>query len=200
MKNETVDLGIFNGNHQSNEFFSIHTIEARDSMRPFVIRSIPKSGWIVCGIAWLFIFIGSYFRYILYSHIFHKFKQKKLTPIDVLILLASVIQHVTNLAKIGFYTAIVYEGASAFGIGVFAQHWDWKMGDVGQWFCFFIQLSIQFEMNYSCIGSLGISIFRILYITQESFVKYKIGEKTLLIIILLGGLIDSYFDINGLYE
>ena len=55
-------------------------------------------------------------------------------------------------------------------------------------FCTACSLIYQFDLCYSCIGSLGISIFRILYIKQDEWLKYDFGEKKFMCITLLFGL------------
>ena len=42
-------------------------------------------------------------------------------------------------------------------------------------------------------GSLGITMYRLLYVINPSFVKYNIGERKLLLFIALGGLTVSAF-------
>ena len=41
-----------------------------------------------------------------------------------------------------------------------------------------------YGLVYLSVGSLGISVYRLLYIKQELFVKYIIGENVLLILVL----------------
>ena len=150
-------------------------------MRPLILRSIPKSSWILCGIAWFFILIASYFRYILYSHLHCKCKNKQLTSIDILILISSIIQHLANVGKIVFFTLLLSEGLSS-------EYWDWKMETTGLVFCSAFRIIMGFEYYYSGIGSLGIAIFRVMYVKFDRMVKDVIGATNLLKIILYGGI------------
>ena len=165
----------------NDETFFIHILEGRDSMRPLILREVPKSSWIVCGIAWILIFIASYFRYILYSYLCRKYKEKQLTSIDALIIVQSIIQHLANISRILFFTLMLSEEEST-------EYWDWKMGSTGKVFCVLFKTIAGFEHYYSCIGSLGIAIFRIMYIKFDMLVKDVIGATNLLVIILFGGL------------
>ena len=181
MQNQTIALGIVEGRHQRGNAFLVDILKAEDLMRPSTLSAMPYSALLVCGIAWILLFVGSYFRYILYIHLLHKYRKKELTPIDVLTLMATLIQHVTMAFKILFYTLLLYKGWSL-------DHWTWTLDDGGQYLCFFTKFLLQFEMYYACIGSLGIAMFRILYITRNDLVKYVIGERNLLRLILFGGL------------
>ena len=150
-------------------------------MRPLILRSIPKSSWIVCGIAWLFILIASYFRSILYSHLYSKCRNKQLTSIDILILISSVVQHLANVGRILFFTLLLSEGFSS-------EYWDWKMEAKGLVLCGAFRITMGFEYYYSGLGSLGIAIFRVMYVKFDRMVKDVIGETNLLKIILYGGI------------
>ena len=81
-----------------------------------------------------------------------------------------------------FYTAMISEGLKS-------DHWDWQVDQIGFLLCSIFKFSASFELYYSCIGSLGISIYRILYIKHDGFVKYKFGERNLLFLILIGGIL-----------
>ena len=181
VRNKTVVIGNISLIEGNGETLFLHILEGRDSMRPLILRSVPKSSWIVCGIAWFFILIASYFRYILYSYLFRKYREKQLTSIDVLILVHSIIQHLANISRILFFTLLLLEDAST-------EYWDWKMGSTGKVFCVLFKITVAFEHYYSCIGSLGIAIFRMMYIQFDMLIKDIIGTTNLLKIILYGGL------------
>ena len=150
-------------------------------MRPLILRYIPKSSWILCGIAWLFLLTASYFRYILYSHLYRKWKNKQLTSIDLLILISSIVQHLANVGRIVFFTLLLSEVSSS-------EYWDWEMEHTGFVFCGAFRIIMGFEYYYSGIGSLGIAIFRVMYVKFDTMVKVVIGETNLLKIILCGGI------------
>ena len=181
LQNKTVVIGNISLIQGISETLFVHILEGRDSMRPLILRSVPKSAWIVCGIAWCFILIASYFRYILYSYLCRKYREKQMTSIDVLILVHSIIQHLANISRILFFTLLLSQDASA-------EYWDWKMDNTGKFFCVLFKITIAFEHYYSCTGSLGIAIFRMMYIQFDTLIKDIIGASNLLKIILFGGL------------
>ena len=55
--------------------------------------------------------------------------------------------------------------------------------------CNFTQLTGLYGLGYLNIGSLGIAVYRLLYMKHEHFVKYVVGEQLLLWIILSVGLV-----------
>ena len=57
----------------------------------------------------------------------------------------------------------------------------------GQSYCFVAFNAFKFEMYYMTVGSFGLSLFRILYLKEEGWVKYGIGERRLFKVILFGG-------------
>ena len=59
----------------------------------------------------------------------------------------------------------------------------------GNWFCILLIYLYNFNHVYSCIGSLGVSIYRILLIKHHYWLKNIIGEKVVLNVILYGGLL-----------
>ena len=183
--NESIALGIFSSRITIPHYVKI--LESEDSMRPFYLRaSRIYDGWLVCGVGWSLATIGSFFRYILYSHIYEKYKTRQLTPIDKLIFISASIQHITNLGRMIFFTIMISQGVNS-------GPWESEMDDIGQALCYLTKFSITFELHYSCVGSLGISIFRILYIKHDDLVKYIVGEQTLLLLILVGGMLLSFF-------
>ena len=181
VQNETVVIGNLFPMQTRNEIFSVYIIYGRDSMRPLILRYIPKSSWILCGIAWFFILTASYFRYILYSHLYRKWKNKQLTSIDLLILISSIAQHLANVGRIVFFTLLLSEVSSS-------EYWDWEMEHTGFVFCGAFRIIMGFEYYYSGIGSLGIAIFRVMYVKFDTMVKDVIGATNLLKIILYGGI------------
>ena len=178
--NNSVNLGIVNSGINSQLLVNI--LDANDSMRPFYLRAVGKYVWFVCGVGWMLAVMGSYFRYILYSFMFKKYRKHQLTPIDVLIFVSTSLQHLTNLMRMVFYTILISDGNNF-------EHWEWQMKGVERYACSFFRFSVTFELYYNCVGSVGLSIYRILYIKHDSFVKYTFGERNLLFLILGGGIL-----------
>ena len=182
--NESIGLGIFSSRITIPHYVKI--LESEDSMRPFYLRaSRTYDGWLVCGVGWSLATIGSFFRYILYSHMYDRYKTRQSTPIDKLIFVSASIQHITNLGRMIFFTIMISKGVES-------GPWESEMNDIGQVLCYLTKFSITFELHYSCVGSLGISLFRILFIKHDDLVKNKIGERNLLFLILLGGVLLSF--------
>ena len=189
LENETIALGFADGQTQNIYDLFIRILEADLATRPGLLKRQKEIQLVGCGICWLLILIGSYFRYFLYTYLFEEHKIKESTPIDVLILVGSIVQHVGVVVLVLWGTMIVSTGTSLEYIPE-------------PWFCTFARLVIQFELGYSCIGSLGLSIYRILYIKCDQWVKYGIGEKNLLYVILCGGVALSGFNVlllNGIF-
>ena len=192
VQNKTIVIGNMSLIQGNNDTLFVHILKGRNSMKPLILRSVPNSSWIICGVAWLFILIASLFRYILYSYLWRKYREKQLTSIDVLILVQSIIQHLANISRILFFTLLLSEDAST-------EYWDWKMDGTGKLFCILFKIILAFEHYYSCIGSLGIAIFRIMYIQFDTLIKDLIGTTNLLKITLYGGLSLTGLFVSALF-
>ena len=162
------------GNNAKNEGESVLWILESESSKPGIL-ALPKwAQWITLCISVLAFLIGSYFKGILYFYLHARYKLKEFTPINVLILVVSLIQHTLHaLYVINGILVISYASTLPSLTGRF------------YWFMFFHARKL--EIIYLIVGSFGISLFRILYIKKEGWVKHTIGEKTLLKIILFGG-------------
>ena len=172
---ENVAIGYY-GEQAKNYFNStIQILEADSIITPVVLKLDKHIQWVVCGICWAFVLIGTYFRYFLYSFLFESYKSKESKPIDTLILVISLIQHINIVLFVIRLTLLFLNDVNLDQIG--AQH-----------FCMAHSLISQFDLCYSCIGSLGISVFRILYIKHDQWLKYDFGENKFMCITLLGGL------------
>ena len=153
--------------------FQIVSIE--NVMRSSLADFSTLSQIIVTGICSVLLFIGSYFRYILYEQCFDQYKSKESKPITLLILFVTISQHLT----------IVFN--YLWGLTVILND-KWFGHDDGNGFCVFVKNLYRFDIAYAIIGGFGISFYRILYIRFDHWVKYGVGEKRLLYSILLGGL------------
>ena len=150
-------------------------LEATNVMRPSILNISKHFQWLIWGIRWLLILIGSYFRYIMYEYIFCQRNRKELKPLDIPTLLVSVSQHLSVVIfAIGATLTIVT---------------DARLDDIGgNWICTLSKPLIRFDLCYSVVGSLGISIYRIACIRNVHLIRSEIGKKRLLYGILLGGL------------
>ena len=163
LENKTITIGFTDEQFQSNDDFLVHILEADNVTIPVVLRLQKQVQWLICVIGWLMVLIGSYFRYILYTYLFEQYKIKEVTPINVLIVVASVIQHV-NVAFFMLWCSFIFFN------DILLEYWNT--------YCVPTKLLFQFDMIYSYVAGLGISIYRILYIKHDYWVKYTIGEKT----------------------
>ena len=179
LTNQTIGLGFNREETDNSQDFFVHIFEADDVTKPVFLRLQKLIQWAFCVIAWLIILVGSYFKYILYKYLFEQYKLKELSPINILIISASAVQHVSIVLFVLGITLVVIGDAS--------------LEYIGQWFCVPTKLFIAFDIYYSYIAGLGLSIYRILYIKHDCWVKYKIGERNLLYVILLGGLFLAAF-------
>jgi len=171
---ENVAIGYY-GEQAKNYFnFTIQILEADSIITPVVLKLDKHIQWVVCGICWAFVLIGTYFRYFLYAFLFDSYKAKESKPIDTLILSRSLIQHI-NIVLFVIKLTLLFS-------------YDVNLDKIGaQPFCTASALIYQFDLCYSCIGSLGISIFRILYIKHDEWLKYDFGENKFMCIALLFG-------------
>ena len=123
--------------------------------------------------------IGSYFKVIMYSYVFTTNRKNRgwmHRPINVITVTSAIIHHITHVS-VGIWYVVILLSEKPLGnsIGV---HYCQVMGVVGV-----------YGLVYLSVGSLGISVYRILYITQEYWVKYVIGERLLLALVLSFGII-----------
>ena len=94
---ENIAVGYYD--EQSNTYldFTIHILEADSATTPRIFQLDKHIQWIICGICWAFVIIGTYFRYLLYSFLFDSYKSKESKPIDTLIYIISLIKKINIL-------------------------------------------------------------------------------------------------------
>ena len=117
--------------------------------------------------------VGSYFKIPLYHYMYDRFKGSSNGPIDVLILINGIIQHFVCILL-----AIVVSIGLLFNI-TFSHH-------LGESWCNIPWYAGVFGMSYRTMGSLGISIFRLLHIKCSDWIKFRFGQvKTLCMILTM---------------
>ena len=181
LRNTTIVIGKENSSSHNDNNSLFHILNAQSAMIPDFLRLPNHLQFLLCGFWWLLILIGSFFRRILYNFLFEQHKANELTPINKLLLVLITVQHLTQIHVALSATMMV------FNITPFS--WSTDNLDHGHWFCTTQKQLYEFEGYYSVVGSLMIAIYRILLIKHYHWVKYQIGEKTLLRIILLGGIL-----------
>ena len=134
----------------------------------------------ICLILSTSFLVGSFFKAILYCFVFegdtkHNWTQR---PINTLTLTSAFVHHATHAWLVVWYilALLVQEPL----VDLFDSNW-----------CHITQYVGVYGIAYLSVGSLGISIYRVLYIKNELWVKDAIGERPLLTIICFLGLAIS---------
>ena len=130
---------------------------------------------------WISLFFGSFFKYVLYRYILHRNKVNRgwmHRPINVLTASSAMIHHVTHIWIVSWYS-IIYLDVVGIPISVaLGDHW-----------CQIVQTVCMYGIFWTNVGSLGIAVYRLMYIKYEEWVKYTIGEELLLFIVMTSSLI-----------
>ena len=129
---------------------------------------------------WISLFFGSFFKYVLYRYILHKNKANRgwmHRPINVLTASSAMIQHVTHIWTVSWYSIIYLDMVGTPISAALGDHW-----------CQIVQTVCLYGMFWANVGSLGIAVYRLMYIKYEEWVKYTIGEELLLFIVMTSNL------------
>ena len=162
-------------NHdESQEYSFVQIITAQDAMTDSILGLPKEVQWLMLISCWTILLVGSCFRYILYTYLYRQYNNKEFTPINTLILANAISEHVTIVFLALAYTILIVADTSLENV-------------VGPWFCYPVTLFHRFGVFYSITGSLGISIYRILLIKYNGWLKYTVGENNMLYVILFGG-------------
>ena len=117
---------------------------------------------------------GSFFKCVMYGYVFLANKQNRgwmHRPINVLTLTSAVIHHFTHFWLWIWYVVEMFDDTPVSkSVGSFQCH-------LNQWIGLF-------GLGYLSVGSLGIAVYRVLYLKHEEWVKYVIGERILLALVL----------------
>ena len=134
---------------------------------------------------------GSFFKCVMYGYVFISNKQNRgwmHRPINVLTITSAIIHHFTHLWLWIWYLVEMLDDTPV-------------SQSVGSFQCQLNQWIGLFGLGYQTVGSLGIAIYRLFYLKHEEWVKYVIGEKILLVVVLasslmLCGLLVFLYDIE----
>ena len=121
----------------------------------------------------LSLLIGSICKVIMYVYVSTTNKKR---PINTLIITSAIVHHTTHLLSGTWYILVLLLDSPIAEV-------------LGSGSCYVMMCIGVFGLVYLNFGSLGISVYRILYIKHELFVKNTIGEKRLLVIILSASLV-----------
>ena len=173
-------IGIFNRQSYCDSDEAILILEGENLLRTPLLSLSITGKTLLAAITCSFVVIGSCFKAIVYKFIFKQYKSKSFKPINVMILVAAIIQHTQIILLVG-EICIVYLTDSMT---------RQKFGEFS-FMCGAIRFLFQIGNCYSFPGGFGLSLFRILYIKRSNWVKYKVGENNLMKFILFGGLLVS---------
>ena len=156
--------------------FSLYLHSVSDAMIPELNKESKFFQILCCIYNWIFVLIGSFFRFIAYKYLVRKYKENNFTSINVLILVLIVIQHSNNVMYLITEFLIVINDSSLEHV-------------TGPWFCIASSLLFKFETVYSFIGSFGIALYRVILIKYDHFARYVIETRRLSGIVLFGGIV-----------
>ena len=149
----------FQGEH-SLEILFLHHLNleksALDSLN-FSTEVLVVSGLCVS------LLVGSYFKLALYSYFCKNYKDLIEKPINFLILVNAVIQHMTCLMMVAYNTT-----GLIFNI-TFADH-------IEEFWCNIPWYAQVYNFTYRTVGSLGIAIFRLLYLRCHNWIKERVSR------------------------
>ena len=126
------------------------------------------------------IIVGSYYKYIMYSYVWTTNRKNRgwmHRPINILVVTSAVVHHFTHL-----WTAISHTIIFTYNE---INNKKESMADVmGNQFCQITYIIALYGLAYLIVGSFGISLYRVIYMKREQWIKKVIGEKRLLGIVL----------------
>ena len=135
---------------------------------PFRIKRIITVALVVSLI------VGTYYKNIMYRCVFTTNSKNRgwmHRPINILIVTSAVVHHATH-----FWVGMVY---------AIMLMMDISMADaVSDRFCQITYIVGLYGLMYLSVGSFGITLYRMMYIKREHWIKNIIGEKRLLGVIL----------------
>ena len=134
-------------------------------------------------IIWLF---ENIFKYVTYKSIF-KMKIND-RPINVLIMLNQVIDHIiSSLIILNFLTMVPYGTSSVVFLERFLPF------QINSFIlCSSLAYLIIFWISYSNSSCLGIALYRVLLVTRSNFVTTKVGINNLLLFFIAGSVVISF--------
>ena len=118
--------------------------------------------------------IGSFFKGIMYTYMFKNNKNNRgwmHRPINVLTISSAVIHHLTHVS-LGIWYVVIMVSESPLG------------PTLGYQYCQVMDVVGVYAIAYLSVGSLGIAIYRVLYMKYQQWVKFGVGEIRLLWIVL----------------
>ena len=124
------------------------------------------------------IVVGSYFKSALYFYLYDTRKEIENRPINILLLLQAIFQHLICLLMAFTYVLGLFFNLTYANI-------------LGEAWCNIPWYSSAFGLMYRTFGSLGLAAFRLILIKCSTWVRDKCGQDKLLSVITALGLISS---------
>ena len=188
IRNKTILLSYLNGSSRADNDFFIHVMDAENELIPLIAKESINVSWVICVALWTLFIVGSYYKYISYNYLFEQYQLKELTNINILTLLVLLCQHLQCLNIVVNFPMVILRNDVS-------NSWTSWMENVpgGEWYCIVVYYAHVFVIYYSIIGGLMIAVYRLLLITQDQWVKYIVGERKLLGIIMILGIVLTLF-------
>jgi hypothetical protein len=124
------------------------------------------------------IFVGSYFKYALYQYMYNKGKEIIYQPIDFLILVQAIVDHL-----ICIFMSTTYTIELTFGITLSEY--------LGEDWCYITWYSATFGIIYRSFASLGMAILRLFYVKHPYQVRNINARVKMMLIVLVSGIVAS---------
>ena len=151
-------------------------LSALDSLNNFCVSAI------ICSLVASAI-VGSYYKSAVYRYMYNQIKTLGTSPIDIMILINSITQHVMCLVMVFTYS---------IGLGLQITISDF----VDQAWCNIPLYAGIYGASYRTVGSLGIAIYRLILIKRNYWVD-SFGKKKMVLIILVSGVALSVVSTIG---
>ena len=188
--NHTISLGRFETEAVDMVNSSIFASSTEDMMKLWFLEHPTWFNILRCSYEGCLVFIGSYFRGIVYKHWIKTYKCKEINHMDILLFILVSTQHLHMLMY--FFSLILKVTTEVSDIEALGYV-------VGPCFCnahIFIQ---RFDSLYKYIGGFGIALYRILLIASPTLVECRIGKNRLFHLVLYGGIITTLCAMVCLY-
>ena len=173
--NERIALGVRFEERNNDTNWSVYILETENSVRPDILWSSKNVQRSMIGCAWLFTLIGSYFRLLFYRYLLQQYKKKELTLVNYLSLAVIGVEHLSNLSSSIGTTMVVWNNDPCL------------FKAVDSWLQMLMTTFSTFSLFYSYIGSLGVSIYRLILIKNNHWLRNVIRKQFVANMIFCGG-------------
>ena len=165
---KTFEENISFGLNNSYELLNFHDLTWGIS---FVETLSQKEAGIVVASLVVSFIVGSYYKSGLYGYMYAKRKELFDTPINILLLVQAIIQHLSCLLIVLTYT-------TALSLDItYAEHF-------GETWCNILFYGANFGAAYRIIGGFWIAVFRLTYLFNGAWLKETFGIKRMLGVII----------------